>query len=90
VNLLDRTRPQLIAGVNYVTRLCGSFAARLEAFRKRVQPPGIAPHRRIVKRRSAHDGSANEIITLSCGHQYRLIHHPREVMPCEACARGDK
>lgn len=42
----------------------------------------LPPYRRVVNR--THEGN-DEIVTLECGHRFRLVAHRRASWPCEEC-----
>ena len=54
----------------------------------RSPPVRFAPYRRVTQRHIETDGT--EVVTLACGHQYRLIHHEQRSFPCEHCQEREK
>jgi hypothetical protein len=53
-------------------------------FKMWLDPPVVShpPYRTVVKREHTEEG---EIVTLECGHQFRLVAHRRASWPCGEC-----
>lgn len=50
----------------------------------------LPPYRKVVNRMPALDGGGGEILTLACGHLYRLTLHSRVEFPCEFCREQEQ
>ncbi len=59
------------------------FVAFVMAICVMVRTP-LPIYRKIVARTDRSDG---ELVELECGHRLLLVHHRRQSMPCEDCAK---
>src|SRR4051812_16976844 len=72
----------------FVIMLALAFAFFIALVFANARLTASPPYRKVISRIPAVDGVGGEIVTLECGHQYRLVHHPRVTLPCEECQQG--